>query len=377
MPDFDDTYRDLLRSIMHASYDSTRWIEVLQRLHSDYGGIKTQLIITDTSSENVFSLLQYGYDSSAIASYFDHFHAVNPWTPSYDRLATGAVFSSDMLIDYSALKRTEFYGDWLHPQGNIFAGGGVLIQHTPQRKVFFGGNLQERYLGHHHHAWLTMLQHLTPVFDDALNINRLQAALMVPQLGGQGAPSIALFNISRTGHVQFANDAAAGVLRGQERFVTLYRGALLFRDLHAQAWLEACLSRSAQLRMDAQTLPVLRWQGWELRLYPTQALREFGPSNWPHLGGGQSLALTLQPVLQPTSAPAKLRAVYPDVTAAEAEVVIAFAQGADLDAIAAPRGSRRVTVSNQIKSAMQKMGARRATALIAQVLAILNADTKT
>ena len=168
MPDYDDTYRDLLRSIMHAAYDSTRWIEVLRRLHSDYGGIKTQLIITDTHSENVFSLLHYGYDPSAISSYFDHFHAINPWTPSYARLTAGVVFSSDTLIDYSALKRTEFYGDWLHPQGNIFAGGGVLIQKTAQRKVFFGGNLQERYLAHHHHTWLEMLQHLTPVFDEPL-----------------------------------------------------------------------------------------------------------------------------------------------------------------------------------------------------------------
>ena len=177
--------------------------------------------------------------------------------------------------------------------------------------------------------------------------------------------------------MQFTNDAAARLLRGAAPFVTLYRGALRFDDLHVQAWLEMCLIRAPQVRTDMQALPALRLQNWELRLHPLQALREFGQTDWPNMVSGQSLALTIQPVLRPMTAPEKLRAAFPDLTQAEAEVAIAFAQGAGLDEIAAQRHRRRVTVSNQIKSTMQKMDARRATALTAQVLATLNADTKT
>jgi len=52
-----------------------------------------------------------------VKSYLEHFTYVNPLLGSLDAAAEGQVVSSDSVMPRAAFNRTEYYADWLRPQG--------------------------------------------------------------------------------------------------------------------------------------------------------------------------------------------------------------------------------------------------------------------
>ena len=76
-----------------------------------------------------------GYDPHFLKTYDEYYIHVNPWMGMIGMMPTGMVGMSDQAYGREDLLKTEFYNDWLRPQGDV-VGGPATICHRDEGKVF-------------------------------------------------------------------------------------------------------------------------------------------------------------------------------------------------------------------------------------------------
>ena len=115
----------LIDDVYEASLDRGRWGVVLNRLCSLYDG-KAILFQQDVARGASGVVESCGFEPSYVQSYAQHYGALNPCLERRARLLAGAVATDDMLVERAVSERSEFYNDWLRPQGLGAAVGAVL-----------------------------------------------------------------------------------------------------------------------------------------------------------------------------------------------------------------------------------------------------------
>jgi DNA-binding CsgD family transcriptional regulator/PAS domain-containing protein len=156
----------VIRLIYAAATDPSKWRPFLDRFTTAVGAEGTVLFMHDFSDSTIVqqdgetALLEYvRFDPAYIASYGAHYAHCNVWAQAEDRMPAGQAITSEMLVPFSALQRSEFYGDWLRPQGLAHALGGVVLK-TGRQAIKFSA-IRSQHAG---------------MFDD--NALRLYAALL-------------------------------------------------------------------------------------------------------------------------------------------------------------------------------------------------------
>ncbi|MGO1079976.1 response regulator transcription factor [Inquilinus sp. CA228] len=56
-------------------------------------------------------------DPRVIRPYYDHYHRISPLTPLVSQLPSRSAFTHQMVVPEAVYTRSEFYNDWLRPQG--------------------------------------------------------------------------------------------------------------------------------------------------------------------------------------------------------------------------------------------------------------------
>ncbi len=115
----------LVDGVYEASLDRGRWGPVLDRLSGLYDG-KAILFQQDAERGGSDVVEFRGFDPGHVRSYVEHYAALNPCLSRRVRLPAGAVATDAMLVEREAAERSEFYNDWLRPQGLGAAVGAVL-----------------------------------------------------------------------------------------------------------------------------------------------------------------------------------------------------------------------------------------------------------
>ncbi len=115
----------LVDGVYEASLDRGRWGPVLDRLSGLYDG-KAILFQQDAERGGSDVVEFRGFDPGHVRSYAEHYAALNPCLARRARLPVGAVASDAMLAERGAAERSEFYNDWMRPQGLGAAVGAVL-----------------------------------------------------------------------------------------------------------------------------------------------------------------------------------------------------------------------------------------------------------
>jgi len=62
-------------------------------------------------------LYDHGSDPAYVASYLDHYHAVDFTQQPLSRLPVGSILATHRDVGREAASRTEFYNDWMRPAG--------------------------------------------------------------------------------------------------------------------------------------------------------------------------------------------------------------------------------------------------------------------
>ena len=106
----------LIECINDAGLDAQRMPEVLDEIAKRIGAQHVNLWIRSrrqTRSVNDWD----GIESSFVRSYEDYYARVDPIVPLTSAWTPGTIFTDEMMVSRSVLDRSEFYRDWVHPQG--------------------------------------------------------------------------------------------------------------------------------------------------------------------------------------------------------------------------------------------------------------------
>jgi len=116
----------------HSSFD-----EVAHEFGSAFPGSWTMLHNINLSRPSLNSLFACNIDPSYITTFQEHFAFVNPWIESHwSRVKSGVVAVSEEVAPARLYAKSEFYNDWLAPQG-AEAATGIKIEGDSGESVLF------------------------------------------------------------------------------------------------------------------------------------------------------------------------------------------------------------------------------------------------
>ena len=107
---------DLIAGLYDAGIALERWPDVLERFaglfNASYGG----LVLADPAGR-VVQLGSTHSDPSYSRSYGEHYGRIDPVMPAVLTASTGTMLTDTMVLPKTAMERTEFYQEWVRPQG--------------------------------------------------------------------------------------------------------------------------------------------------------------------------------------------------------------------------------------------------------------------
>ncbi len=372
----DSRVTSLIGDVYAAALDATRWQAVLQNMSSMVDSVAGTIFIhdfedrsatIDGANGNVAAFL--GFEASALASYTTHYTALNVWTAAEDALSSGSSVTSSMLFPDSRLKQTEFYSDWLRPQGFFYSLGSVVTKDDSRAvKLSF---LRSERAGAYGADELRVMQAVMPHMQSAVamhrRLHRLES-LAGSALAALDSLRIGIILIGGDGRVMHSNQAAQDMARKS--------GALsLGANGTVQAVTMAVTGRLARLVSDAVRTGLGRGSspGGGLRLPSARSngLSVFVTPLPAHLSPfGQTAAAAIfcsDPDAVIGGLASALMSVY-QMSPAEAALSEALLNGFTLAEFAEQRCVTLHTVKTQLKSASAKVGAKRQVDLVRVLL---------
>jgi DNA-binding CsgD family transcriptional regulator len=120
-------FADLIGRIYDAALDPRRWPDVLDGLSMAFHG-NAILFFQDLRQKDSAAMEFVGFEPEFIRSYTEHYGRLNPWLPRLQQTPAGAVVVAERLSDPASYEGTEFYNDWVRPQGLYSAIGSILAR---------------------------------------------------------------------------------------------------------------------------------------------------------------------------------------------------------------------------------------------------------
>jgi DNA-binding CsgD family transcriptional regulator len=369
---------DHLRSlVMAAAVDPRRWADFVAAIARAAPGAKTHFIGHDLTSNETSQTVWTGYDDAYITAWLSHFHKLNPWAAGLSRARIGVPMWTRDMCATDAMIGTEFYHDWLQPQGNIVAGSGILLARDSTRFIAIGGNISTRDEDRLETSFHEILQRLGPLLVQAVEINRdlAQVALERDIIASAAPPArAALLLVDRTRRVRFANTEAHTLLAAGRALQTDHVGRLLVGDTLAQDRLKTAVERLACGALDMPAGFVLHQpcSGSRLicRFVRYDIAAQTSPFAWIANGLDEPCLLIVASRTAPLETAAHRVADMLQLTMTEAGIAVALAIGDSPQDIATKRGTSLNTVRNQLKSALAKTGQRNQAGLVRLVIEI-------
>lgn len=231
---------DVSEVLREAAWGRIGWDVICRKLADALPGSMTSLINYDMARGTINAAFHHGMAPEYFDSYRVHYATINPWVEYWARQPSGWVGISERDSPASAFRDTEFFSDWLAPQGNADAGAGLRLDVDAHNTVLVGWQYEVARAPEYDELAATILEQLTPHFVYAVQgANLLRAGL---ERGLRLGPLIervegAAFLIDRERRMSEANDEAVRALDAGD-LVTASDGVITIRDPAVQRWLE-------------------------------------------------------------------------------------------------------------------------------------------
>jgi hypothetical protein len=170
---FEQHLPELLNGVYDAALDASLWPAVLTRLAEIFGGGRGIVHLLDPRSRQTPSFISFGTQPEFVASYLAHYALQNPYPlASFLKLPEGHVMFSGQIIDEVAVAETEFYNDWMKPQGVPLNHLGVLLNRSSDTVAVLALAPASKTYERDASDYATALKMLVPHFKRALLFNR-------------------------------------------------------------------------------------------------------------------------------------------------------------------------------------------------------------
>lgn len=372
----------LLELLYDAALDARLWPAFLDRLAASFGDACGIVRIMDNGCAPTFHT--YGSDPEYQKSYADYYRTVNPYSEeALSEMPLGRVAFASQLVEAESVEQSEFFNDWMKPQGISPHHFGVAFRKDEAGSAILSVAPHESVFAKDRKRFAKQLTLLTPHLIRAAQIAQLAAAQAwnadVLRSSLNEFDTAALL-VSASGTVLLANAEAEGLLR-RERLLAVDRAGQLRAQRPADdATFQAALVAATQIS-DASARGPLRLKSastgsaflaW---LVPHRSSSAANASlGSPFLSADFRLPcafLFVRPVLSGAFIPVEAIQAAFGLSAAEARLLGALASGLSLSDYAKNTGSSRNTVRNQLATIFDKTGTSRQAELVALTLRTL------
>ncbi|MGO4389388.1 helix-turn-helix transcriptional regulator [Microvirga sp. 2YAF29] len=350
-------FAELLELIYQASADANAWESLAVRLGEVFQSTSS-LFIHDAHSNSVVVDMSEGFERSFVESYKEHFVAINPLIPGTLDLPSGNVARMFETVSKEVFEQTEYYNDWLLPQGLKFAMGTHLNlgAHMSMFVAFHRGHGSEDYSD----EAMNFLARLVPHFERALEISsrfKLQGALQDAQVFGLDQLGVGAIGLDRQCSVYDISPKAEELIKRGLGF-SLRFGRLAMDSPSQDLHLKNLVVRAIDERV---AYPIA------ISLKTGERIEGVIVPSHHHFGGAftkvQALLLikfkTAGPEQTIDSISKKFR-----LTQAETQLLKALAEGQTISDYSDIKRLSRNTVRSQLQSLFQKTGVSRQADLV-------------
>jgi DNA-binding CsgD family transcriptional regulator/PAS domain-containing protein len=370
-------FLSLVERIHAASLDPGLWPEVVARIGAAVGAKAGTIFVHDFADSSAHldgggpDIVAFdGFDSSSLQAYATHYSMTNVWTANEDTLPAGSAVTSSALYPDSMLKKTEFYGDWLHEQNFFYALGSVVEKEdTRAMKLSF---LRPERAGQFGEADLVLARALMPHLRTAIAVHRRihrlsqlsHSALAAIELLAQG-----VIFVTANGQLLHWNGAARQISRRTGSIAITGNGELsacthsLSLKL-AEAIRRACKPAVAGAKAPGTLLRLPSKTG-DVQVYVAPA--GIVPAS-PFPAGTAAALFVTESSGKPMGLADALGSVY-GASPAEAALGEALVNGKSLKEFAMERDVSLNTVKTQLKGLSAKVGAKRQVDVVRAILA--------
>jgi len=358
--------------IYRAAVEPECWPVFLDGLREELRLASIHLVFRRVRDGDRGIIASCGIDERFDDAYRSHFHRVNPWRPFGPEAKEGRVLLSDSVIPESEQIRTEFYNDWMRPQGIAHPFVAILCNAGPGDPLSDLVGFREKSAGPLSDEDLDAVRPLVPHLQRALVIHsRVQGAEM-----RAGAVEEALDRM--LGGVILFDERGAPIVtnRTADRILAADDGLVLDRDgprastSKQTGELRSALAGAARTgagRGEAAGA-VLRLARPSGRRALEVVVTPIGCESSPLLDGQAISALFVtEPDARADGSPERLCRLY-GFTSVEAEIASRILAGAHLSDISEELGISIHTVRGYLKQLFAKTGTHRQPDLVRVLL---------
>lgn len=365
----EQTLNRLLDALYDAAADPLRWDDFLSQLTRATNGDSAALVTNDFESASASVAHQFGLSADGPRLYADHYAKLDVWSARARDQVGRPTWSaaSEELCPWSEFCRTEYYHDFLRPQG-VAQGIFSTVENSSLRLTSL--SIYKGQKGEFSDAGLEILQLLTPHVRRAFRL-RSQFSRLRSYTDGLSAAldamPTAIFLLGQKGVVLGMNQAAATLMSQKDGLIATSAGLCAdspreTADLHAVMYRATALSHDKG-PCQAFTLKVSRKSRRPLQVLisPVRNLSFVSDQRV------SALAFVNDPDDRPLPQPAVLQVLF-GLTPAESRVALHLADGNDLRTACDELSITYATARAHLRNIFQKLGVRRQAELTSLVL---------
>jgi DNA-binding CsgD family transcriptional regulator len=373
--------KDALKLIDHA-YDATlapdRWHVMIEKFIAILGANTGILRQVNYNSGAVGLFSTVGYDPKLKQAYRDHFVHLDIFAPTLKHSRIGEMIHGDSAVPWSQQRTTEFYNDYMYPQGGRYVLGGTLARDSQHNLLFALQRTQTQ--GDFTQDHMQLIQLVTPHIARAVQIHRQLQAVTTQKhwaLSALNRLKTGVILLNYQGRPEFVNRAAdrlmsdcGCVIADDGVLLTNVTDTLKLHRLITDA--AACATGRHRFVSDnAMTTNVtVNTPEHSIRIQAVPLSRNLSDHVW-NLGASDScVALFITPANCSLLNSHNLLEQY-GLTTAEAKLAILIAEGIDLESAAKRLCVSVQTVRSQLKSIFAKTHVSRQAELVALLLSDL------
>jgi DNA-binding CsgD family transcriptional regulator len=362
----DQTLSDLIGDIYDATLDQSLWPKVLERAAQFVGGVGAALFSKDAAAQFGDVYHDVGIDQHYKQLYFDKYVTLDPATNGQFFAEVEQPFATADLMPYDQFIETQFYQEWVRPQGLIDFVSAVLDKSATSVAMF--GVFRHERDGVVDDQARRRMRLIVPHIRRAVLIGRMfdlkaaEAATFADTLDGLSA---GMCLVDAEGRIVHANVAGHAILAAGD-MLSVVSGRLVAYDAQVNRTLEEVFAAAgrgdAALGVKGIAIPLIGKSG---ERYVAHALPLTSGAR-RNAGVAYTAAAALfirQAALVIPSPPEVIGRTF-NLTPMELRVLLAIVEVGGVPQVAAALGVADSTIKTHLGRLFEKTGAKRQADLV-------------
>lgn len=348
----------VIGDVYDAAVDPSLWPRSLERCCSFVGGHSAVLYRHDAATKNSAALHIWNDDPHYTQLYFEKYISLNPVFPAATCIEAGLVYTPTDLVSKAEFVRTQFYKEWLAPQGIVDVAAVTLEKSATGSSVL---DIRRNWThGSVDESARSRLALLVPHLQRAVSVGRLfdqsrtqQAQLRRTLDHTEGA----VFLVRSEGQIALAN-AQGRLMLDNRDLMSDRHGTLTAIQPEANTRLHSLIGAIAcdDHRPSGVTSAVLLSSGAQQRWYAHVLPLTAGQRRQVGARRGAAAAVFVRKDAATNAAPLEALAQQFHLTASEVRVLDALLKANGVKAVATLLGVSQATVKTHLHNLFTKTG---------------------